>query len=105
MQLTLTDDHVGATQAAAILGISRVTLHRWVKQGVVKAYTLGPRRVLIRRSDLSGLVRPAGEDPAASAGEAVEPEPLTAVQVQAALSALEHARLFRAQRARRSATP
>ncbi|MSQ10333.1 MAG: DNA-binding protein [Dehalococcoidia bacterium] len=48
----LSDDYVGATQAAAILGISRVTLHRWVKQGVVRAYTLGPRRVLIKRTDL-----------------------------------------------------
>lgn len=52
------DEYVTTAEAANILGINRVTLHRWAKQGTLRAYSLGPRRVLFKRSDLSELLKP-----------------------------------------------
>jgi excisionase family DNA binding protein len=45
-------------EAAALLKVSVVTLRRWIKQGRLPAYYVGPRKVRINRSDLSKAFTP-----------------------------------------------
>jgi excisionase family DNA binding protein len=98
------DDYVTTSEAANILGINRVTLHRWVKQGTLRAYSLGPRRVLFKRSDLSELLKPMqGEgvdtDMEERLGRVIQP--LTEEQAQQALAAVRAGRALGDRIARR----
>src|SRR3989304_2296808 len=45
--------------AARLLKVSVVTVKRWLKQGRLHAYRVGPRSIRIKREDLNALVRPA----------------------------------------------
>ncbi len=88
----LKDDYLTTTEAATALGINRVTLHRWVKQGVVRAYALGPRKVLFKRADLVELLKPKhGEDVTVPMKERLGRDiaPLTDEQVDLALAAMK----------------
>jgi excisionase family DNA binding protein len=44
-------------EAADFLRVSEVTISRWIKQGQLPAYRVGPRAVRLRRDDLDHLVR------------------------------------------------
>ena len=46
-------------EAAAALRVSPVTIARWLKQGRLPAYRMGPRAVRIRRDDLTVVLRPS----------------------------------------------
>lgn len=48
-------------EAADALGVSRATIHAWVKDGTIPSVKLGGRR-LIRRSTLEGLLDGGVED-------------------------------------------
>lgn len=39
-------------------GLSRSTIRRYIAQGRLRAYKVGPRLIRIERSSLSGLTRP-----------------------------------------------
>ncbi|MHB8574039.1 MAG: helix-turn-helix domain-containing protein [Dehalococcoidia bacterium] len=45
-------------EAAKLLRVSTVTMHRWLKQGRLPAYHVGPRAVRIRRQDLDAIITP-----------------------------------------------
>ena len=45
-------------RAAKLLKVSRVTVHRWLKQGQLRAYHVGPRAVRINRQDLQRVIVP-----------------------------------------------
>lgn len=47
-------------EAAAALKVSPVTISRWLKQGRLPAYRMGPRAVRIRREDLTEVLTPSG---------------------------------------------
>lgn len=47
-------------EAAAALKVSPVTIARWLKQGRLTAYRMGPRAVRIRREDLAEVLQPSG---------------------------------------------
>lgn len=47
-------------EAAAALKVSPVTIARWLKQGRLQAYRMGPRAVRIRREDLIEVLKPSG---------------------------------------------
>lgn len=47
-------------EAAAALKVSPVTISRWLKQGRLPAYRMGPRAVRIRREDLTDVLKPSG---------------------------------------------
>lgn len=58
MATDIDTDLLTTAEAAKLLRVSVVTLHRWLKQGRLRAYRLGPRAVRIRRSDLDELLLP-----------------------------------------------
>ena len=74
-------DLLTRAEAAKLLKVSPVTISRWLKQGRLPAYRLGPRAVRIRRADLEGLLRAAfepGEWPPADSAEMLPDPPLPA---------------------------
>ena len=54
------DDFVTITEATRIMGVSRWTLYRLVKDGKLQTYTSGIRRntKLVKRTDLVALMTP-----------------------------------------------
>ena len=49
----LKEDEVSAVDAAVILGRHRVTIHKWVRDGTLKARRAGRRRILLLASVLA----------------------------------------------------
>lgn len=100
-------------EAARLLKVSRVTLHRWLKHGRLTAYHVGPRAVRIRRSDLGAIMTPIDHDRAnredgADTGLVWESHarPLTEEERQRGLAALESSRkLIEEMRAARGGVP
>lgn len=56
-------------EAAAVWRVSKITVHRWIKQGRVQAYHVGPRRVRLRAEDVNALPVAIQKDPRAEEGE------------------------------------
>lgn len=48
-------------EAATLLKISPVTIKRWLKQGRLRAYHVGPRAVRIRQEDIEALLTPTAD--------------------------------------------
>lgn len=61
------DDLLTVPEAAAVLKVSPVTVSRWLRQGRLPAYRLGPRAVRIRRSELAAVFSPARGRPVPAA--------------------------------------
>jgi len=62
-------------EAAAVLKVSPVTISRWLKQGRLPAYRMGPRAVRIRRDDLTDVLKPSGHaDGEAASASGARPE-------------------------------
>lgn len=56
---TAHDDFLTVPETAELLKVSSVTVSRWLKQGRLPAYRVGPRAVRIRRIDVQELLTPA----------------------------------------------
>jgi excisionase family DNA binding protein len=56
-------DLLTVPEAATVLKVSPVTVSRWLRQGRLPAYRLGPRAVRIRRADLAAVFSPARARP------------------------------------------
>ena len=52
-------DLLSVGDAAAALRVSQSTVWRWINRGVLPASRLGPKRILVKRSDLPALLTPA----------------------------------------------
>ena len=52
-------EYYTVVQAARILDVSRTTVWRWVEEGLLSAYRIGPKTIRIRKGDLDALVQPA----------------------------------------------
>ena len=57
-------------EAAALLKLTPVTIKRWLKQGRLPAYRVGPRAIRIKHEDLQTILQPAG-----ARKVAMKPEP------------------------------
>ncbi len=102
-------------EAAKVLRVSTVTLHRWLKAGRLPAYHVGPKAVRIRRGDLKTVVTPVAGGEVMPMTEA-QPvrihtsldtiKPMTDEQQRRALDALKASQESLArQRARRGGKP
>ena len=104
----ITTEWLSIGEAVRQLKVGRTTLHRWVKQGRLTTYRVGPKAVRIRRADLERLITPvvdAGAEVATMKETLPTPmhtssatiRPLTDEQQQRALAALKAAQEFRAR--------
>ena len=100
-----TTDWLSIGEAVRQLKVGRTTLHRWVKQGRLTAYRVGPKAVRIRRADLERLITPVaaagreGDGMPETQPNHTSPEtiaPLTDEQQRQAFAALKAAQEFRA---------
>jgi excisionase family DNA binding protein len=87
-------DLLTLTEAATLLKVSVVTLRRWIKQGRLPAYHVGPRKVRINRSDLSKTFTPTNQEEVSAMPERSTIRPLTDAEVQAGLEALQESSAF-----------
>lgn len=51
-------DFVTAASVAAELGVSAETVRRWIRQGRIAAFRVGPRRLRIDPASIAGMVTP-----------------------------------------------
>jgi excisionase family DNA binding protein len=65
------DEMLTVAQAASLLKVAVPTMRRWMREGRVPAYKLGPRRWVTYRSELEAMLAAAatGEASEASAGQ------------------------------------
>ena len=96
-------DFLTIPEAAKLLKVSTVTIHRWIKQRRLPAYHVGPRKVRIRHRDLAMVLTPAYPEEVSTMKEIIPisttltVRPLTEEEAQHGLEALEKARVSRAQ--------
>ena len=98
----LTAELLTIAEAATLLKVSPATLHRWLKEGRLRAYHVGPRAVRVHRADLAKLLVPTtapeelrhNEEPTISTDLTVPP--LTEAEAAAALAALHEAQALTA---------
>lgn len=96
-------------EAAKLLKVSVVTLRRWIRQGRLPAYHVGPRKVRIKRSDLTTLLtlsRSRGEVSVVKESNPLSLSPLTDEEITQGLAALREAdAVIEAIRERRGGQP
>jgi excisionase family DNA binding protein len=99
-------DLLTLTEAATLLKVSVVSLRRWIKQGRLPAYHVGPRKVRIKRSDLTKAFTPTIQEEVSAMPERIPIRPLTDAEVRAGLAALKEAdAVIEAIRERRGGQP
>lgn len=90
---TLDEEFLTVTEAATLVRVSSSTIRRWIREGNLPAYRLGPRRLGLRREDLSALVTPIGNNTEAAHFEtdieSLERRKLTPEEVRRGLVAME----------------
>ncbi len=95
-------DLLTVAEAARLLKVSRITLHRWLKHGRLPAYHVGPKAVRIRRGDLATVMTPMHREEVRPmketlhdtmpVGTTLTVSPPTSEEVQRTLAALAAAR-------------
>lgn len=93
-------------EAATMLKVSIVTLRRWIKQGRLPAYHVGPRKVRIKRRDLTKAFTPTMQEEVNAMPERIPIRPLTDAEVRQGLEALKESEaLIERLRERRKGQP
>jgi excisionase family DNA binding protein len=105
-------DLITVAEAALLLRVSQVTIHRWLKQGRLRAYHVGPRAVRLRQADLDSALRPVEPAPMPVSSQShgaiavIEPRPLTDEERRQAREVLQAMRaLIEDQREMRKNVP
>lgn len=56
--LTLNNEnYLTRLEAAKILGISMMTMHRWIKKGKIEIYKMSERKTFIKESKLKDIIK------------------------------------------------
>ncbi|GAC1448493.1 MAG: hypothetical protein PVSMB4_05710 [Ktedonobacterales bacterium] len=58
MPVSTAGEFLTVHEAAKLLKVSPVTIKRWLKQGRLRAYHVGPRAVRIKQEDIEALLTP-----------------------------------------------
>ena len=94
-------DLLTRAEAAERLKVSRVTIQRWIRQGRLQSYKVGPRAVRIRADDLANMLQatsfPVSRQPSADDDPPIVMRKLTPEEQARALETVRQARL-RSQR-------
>jgi excisionase family DNA binding protein len=92
----LDEEYVTVAEAATLLHVAPSTVRRWIREGEVPAYRIGRRRVALKRSDLTTLIRPvhttSNHERFSSEAEQLDIRRLTPEEVQRGLEAMDRAR-------------
>jgi excisionase family DNA binding protein len=56
------DDLISVKEAAKILHVSESTVWRWIDRDILKAYRIGPKRICLRRAELTPAIRQLRKD-------------------------------------------
>lgn len=64
-------------QAAELLGVSPVTVWRWIEQDKLPAYRVGPRNIRLKKEDLERMIKPARTKDVPMDKEEVRVEPIS----------------------------
>ena len=94
------NDLLTLLEAGRLLRVSTVTLHRWIRQGRLPAYRVGPRKVRVRRVDLTQLVTLKGGEVSAMKerrgpiASALNVQPLSSEEQGRQLQALREAEVL-----------
>ena len=56
--MALIDEYTSLTGAAEIIGVSRGSIHNWVRRGLLPVHQVGPRR-MVKISDLDQFITTA----------------------------------------------
>lgn len=95
MTSVLDEELVTIAEAARALKVSPSTIRRWIGQGDLPAYRVGPRRVRVSKPDLARLVAPVREgqpDVAASQQQGALGERMTEEDQRRWLAAIEESK-------------
>ena len=68
-------------EAARALGISPVTVWRWIEAEKLPAYRVGPRNIRIRKDDVQSMIKPARTKEVPREKERVQIEPATEAEL------------------------
>lgn len=52
--------HPGLIEAAEMAGVHKATMRRWIIEGRVRGYRVGPRLIKVDIDDLEALLKPIG---------------------------------------------
>jgi len=52
------DEFITVDEAAELIGCSHWTIRRWLDAGKLERYKSGPKRTVVRRSELTELMKP-----------------------------------------------
>src|SRR3954470_21351879 len=113
MAISEAADLLTVAEAAKALKVSPITVHRWLKQGRLTAYRVGPRAIRISRSELTRILVPHDNaKPVSPLPETLSPAadlqvtPPSPEQLDRRRAAIVQAKALRAQmRARRGGAP
>jgi excisionase family DNA binding protein len=91
---TLVEDYATIDEAAALMRVAPSTIRRWIREGALPAFRVGQRRLAVKRTDLTNLIRPVGTV-RESGGQALEVDRrvrrLTPEEQERGLAAFERA--------------
>lgn len=72
----MTEEHyLTPAQVAAEVHVTVVTVRRWINTGALRATKAGPRKWMVRRSDLDAFLSSASADGGTASGRAVSEDP------------------------------
>jgi excisionase family DNA binding protein len=99
MATLLGEKYLSVDEAAAALRVNRSTIRRWMSQGLLPAYRVGQRRVVLKQSDVARLITPTHPTQvtggATSQAETGISPKLTSEQQRQGLAAMAEARRLR----------
>ncbi|HEY7060088.1 MAG TPA: helix-turn-helix domain-containing protein [Chloroflexota bacterium] len=75
MAIGQADELLTVAEAAKVLKVSTITIHRWLKQGRLTAHRIGPRTIRISSLELTRLLSPRDETMAAPHPAGLQPVP------------------------------